>query len=153
MSVRGTTGRLLVTLAVVVLLAGCGAGATSSPSPAATATTNPAEVGVTPAPPALDASRPWCRPGGPGVRLSARVEARRAGAGRPGPGRPVGARHGAWRSTAAQGRLRGPRGTPWQRPRDVDVRRVHEHLDADASEPGAAELRERACSSTTSTPT
>jgi hypothetical protein len=52
MSVRGTTGRLLVTLTVVVLLAGCGADATAPTSPAAAATANPAEVVAPPGPPA-----------------------------------------------------------------------------------------------------
>ena len=52
MNVRGTIGRLLVSLAVVVLLAGCGADATSSPSPTAAATAAPAEAGAKPAQPA-----------------------------------------------------------------------------------------------------
>ena len=39
------------------------------------------------------------------------------------------------------GRQAGGRRERRRRRRDVDVRRVHEHLDADASEPGAAELR------------
>ncbi len=46
----------------------------------------------------------------------------------------------------------GPRGRPREPRRDVDVRRVHEHLDPDASEPGAA-AGHLAGSSTTATPT
>ena len=80
-------------------------------------------------------------PVGQRVRMPARVGARQAGAGRPGP-----AGHGG------RGRVRPPRGQAGGRRghqlhaphrRDVDVRRVYEHLDADASEPGAAALQHR----------
>ena len=69
-----------------------------------------------------------------GRACAARVDARRAGAGRPGP---AGTDPSAMAFDRRAGRL-------WPRPhrvddlrRDVDVRRLHEHLDADASGSGA----------------
>ena len=82
-------------------------------------------------------SRPSCRRG-PGVRLSARIDARRAGAGRPGPAARAAVRW-RWRSIAGQGSWWPSRALATPR-RDVDVRRVHEHLDADASATGSRRL-------------
>ena len=91
-------------------------------------------------------SRPWCRPSAscspvrPGRHPTSPARSTR-------PGRPR--TFGGMRGIRPPGRqVRGSRGHPHgqrgHRRRDVDVRRLHERLDADAPESGAVQLGRRA---------